>query len=173
MSKRSGRRKLPSGNLLVSPRWGFNWQSSGEKRWQVRMGAGMFAGQLPYVWLSNAFHNDGRRYVTQLCEGRRYAEPTSPRAVPAYVPGTLPTACLSAPFQEVRSAVVIPEDFRYPQDLKFAVNADRELTDRFSVTAGALFSKAINNSPSYFELAYENRQRNRELYSRSVYDQLN
>ncbi|MBT8405097.1 MAG: carboxypeptidase regulatory-like domain-containing protein, partial [Gemmatimonadetes bacterium] len=136
--------KLPSGNLLISPRWGFNWQSAGEKRWQVRMGAGMFAGQLPYVWLANAFHNDGARSVTQLCEGRRYVEPTSPFAVPAFVPGSLPTACLSAPMQEVRSAVVIPEDFKYPQDMKFAINADRELSDRLSVTAGVLFSKAIN-----------------------------
>lgn len=136
--------KLPSGNLLVSPRWGFNWQSTGEKRWQVRAGAGMFAGQLPYVWLSNAFLNDGRRFETLSCQGRRTDDPVPATAVPAFVPGQLPTACLSVPFARSRSVVVLPEDFKYPQDLKFAVNFDRELTPRFSVTAGALFSKAIN-----------------------------
>ena len=135
---------LPSGNLLISPRWGFNWQSEGEKRWQVRAGAGMFAGQLPYVWLANAFHNDGVTSVTQICEGRRTDDPPTGNGVPAYQPGSLPTSCEFSGFDETRSVVVLPGDFKYPQDLKLSISADREISSRLSATVGMLFSKAIN-----------------------------
>ncbi|MBT8405742.1 MAG: carboxypeptidase regulatory-like domain-containing protein, partial [Gemmatimonadetes bacterium] len=66
---------VPSGQILLSPRWGFNWQSDGERTTQVRGGAGMFVGQLPYVWLSNAFHNNGLRSVTAVCTGRLTEDP--------------------------------------------------------------------------------------------------
>ncbi len=167
---------LPSGNLLISPRWGFNWQSEGERRWQVRAGAGMFAGQLPYVWLANAFHNDGARSVTQICEGRRTDEPPTGNGVPAYVPGSLPTSCEFGAFTETNSVVVLPGDFRYPQDLKFSVSGDREISDRLSATVGVLFSKAINQigvqelnieggapAPGYSELGGFERQFYRPL----------
>jgi len=41
------------------------------------------------------------------------------------------------------------------------------------VKADEYFNKAIDVSPTYFEIAYENRERNRELYSKTVYENLN
>ncbi len=134
--------RLPGGNFQISPRWGFNWQSEGEKRTQVRMGTGFFAGQLPYVWLSNAFHQDGARLVTQLCDGR--IEVDNRKGVPPYVPGSPPSGCLGSPFDESASAVVFRSDFKYPQDLKIALTVDRELTGRITGSLGAIFSKALN-----------------------------
>lgn len=140
---------LPSGKLLISPRWGFNWQSSGQRKTQVRSGAGLFSGQIPYVWLSNAFHDNGLRSVIQVCDGRRTDSPPPEFAVPAYVPGQLPTGCAGptggvAPFRIVRNAVVFDPTFVYPQDLRFSVVVDRELTDRLSGSLGILFNTAFN-----------------------------
>ena len=135
---------MPSGNILISPRWGFNWQSSGEKRTQVRVGTGLFAGQLPYVWLSNAFHNDGRRTITQVCTGRVTDDPLTGNTAPPYVPGSLPTTCANGNFTQSRAAVVFPDNFKYPQDLKFAMTVDREITRTLSFTLSAIFSKALN-----------------------------
>ena len=136
--------KMPSGNILISPRWGFNWQSGGERRWQVRMGAGMFSGQLPYVWLANAFHNDGQRSVTQICTGRVTDDPLSGNTAPPYVPGSTPTVCANGGFTQNRAAVVFPDNFKYPQDLKMALTVDRELSDGVSGSLGLIFSKALN-----------------------------
>ncbi|MEQ9570140.1 MAG: hypothetical protein RLN75_08115, partial [Longimicrobiales bacterium] len=122
--------KVPSGNLLISPRWGFNWQSQGEKRTQVRAGAGMFNGQLPYIWMADALHNNGVRSQVFVCEGD---------AVPGFGLDVAPTGC-----EPERDAVVFSEDFRFPQDLKFSVAVDQELTDRWSVSFGALFSKSLH-----------------------------
>jgi len=141
--------RLPSGNVLFSPRFGFNWQSGGERNTQVRGGWGMFNGQIPYAWLSNAFHQNGLRSVTHVCEGRRTAEPHSTWPAPAFDGSATTVSCYdplpnSDPWRVVRTAVVFEPDFRYPKDLKFAAAVDRELTDRVTGTLGALFSKSLD-----------------------------
>jgi len=135
---------LPSGNLLLSPRWGFNWQSSGERLTQVRGGFGVFAGQVPYVWLANAFHHDGLRSVTKLCTGRVTDDPLQGNTAPPPGLQTLPDRCEHGEFQELRSVVVFSDDFRYPLDLKFSAGVDREISDRVSGSLTFLFSRAVN-----------------------------
>ena len=111
---------------------------------------GFFSGQIPYVWLSNAFHNNGLRSVTQYCEGRLYEEDPRPIwPVPSFNPSGLPTSCFDPlpgypPFQELRSVVVFDPGFKYPQDLKFSAVVDREFTDRITGSLGFLFNKALN-----------------------------
>ena len=141
---------LPSGNFLVSPRFGFNWQSDGLRMTQVRGGLGFFSGQVPYVWLANAFHNDGMRSVTYTCEGRYTSEPRLPRPAPPFSAGVPPTSCFNPDaqtqpaFNELRSVVVFEPGFKYPQDLKFSVAVDHELSENTSFTLGWLFNKALN-----------------------------
>lgn len=135
---------MPAARLLFSPRWGFNWQSRGERRTQVRGGAGIFVGQVPFVWLSNAFHNDGLRSFTQTCAGRITDDPTPGLAVPMFDPLNPPTACNNAPFRTFKSVVAFSEDFKYPQDLKFSVVVDHEVSERLTFSTGLLFNKALN-----------------------------
>jgi hypothetical protein len=51
--------KLPSNRVLVSPRVGFNWDVFGDQTTQVRGGSGIFAGTVPFVWISNQASNNG------------------------------------------------------------------------------------------------------------------
>lgn len=44
---------LPSNDLLISPRIGFNWDINGENKTQLRGGSGIFTGRFPFVWLGN------------------------------------------------------------------------------------------------------------------------
>ena len=52
-----------SGNLLFSPRLGFNWDVFNDKKTQVRGGIGLFSGRTPYVWISNQFSNTGMEFT--------------------------------------------------------------------------------------------------------------
>lgn len=46
-------RTLPDNGFLFSPRFGFNWDASGDGTTQVRGGSGIFTGRFPFVWLGN------------------------------------------------------------------------------------------------------------------------
>jgi len=50
---------LPKNRVQVSPRLGFNWDVSGDHKTQVRGGTGLFAGLVPFVWISNQASNNG------------------------------------------------------------------------------------------------------------------
>ena len=50
---------LPGASPLISPRLGFNWNASGDRKTQLRGGTGIFSGRIPFVWLGNVFSNPG------------------------------------------------------------------------------------------------------------------
>lgn len=49
--------QLPDAKLSVSPRVGFNWDLTGERKYVLRGGTGLFVGRLPFVWLVSAVGN--------------------------------------------------------------------------------------------------------------------
>ncbi|MDF2430455.1 MAG: hypothetical protein JWP44_86 [Mucilaginibacter sp.] len=51
--------KLPKNRIQLSPRLGFNWDVNGDQQTQVRGGTGLFAGTVPFVWISNQASNNG------------------------------------------------------------------------------------------------------------------
>jgi len=50
---------LPKNRVQLSPRLGFNWDVNGDQTTQVRGGTGLFAGTVPFVWISNQASNNG------------------------------------------------------------------------------------------------------------------
>jgi hypothetical protein len=48
---------LPERKVLFSPRFGFNWDVTGNKTVQVRGGSGLFTGRFPFVWVGNHIGN--------------------------------------------------------------------------------------------------------------------
>jgi hypothetical protein len=54
--------EVASGNLLWSPRLGFNYEKNllnDDFSTQLRGGVGIFTGDVPFVWISNQFNNTG------------------------------------------------------------------------------------------------------------------
>ncbi len=128
---------LPSGNLLFSPRLGFNWRSGGEAPTQIRGGAGIFAGTLPLVWVADAFTNDGMRSAFLVCEG-------------ANAPGfdsTPPVSCLDGTGADAglpAAVTIFDPDFRFPRDLRGSLAVDRALPLGFVGTIEWVYTRALD-----------------------------
>lgn len=48
---------MPKARLAISPRFGFNWDMTGERKYVLRGGTGIFTGRLPFVWIVSSVGN--------------------------------------------------------------------------------------------------------------------
>jgi hypothetical protein len=127
---------VPSGNLLWSPRFGFNYDASGDRTTQIRGGLGMFTGRIPYVWMSNNYGNTGTLYAEVRGSGVDFI--TDVNNLPG--PGDFG---LSANF---RSEVnLVDPNFKMPQLLRFNLGVDQQLPLGIIGTFEFLYSHAIND----------------------------
>ncbi|MCY3556638.1 MAG: carboxypeptidase regulatory-like domain-containing protein [Gemmatimonadetes bacterium] len=116
--------RTPDGQVLWSPRFGFNLDAGGDRGTQIRGGAGVFAGLPPAVWLSNAYSNSGVDFTRIDLATFRDQE------VPAFVadPFAQPLpldAGLSAP--QTSEVNVIDPAFRLPRVFRTNLALDRRL----------------------------------------------
>lgn len=72
--------------LQVSPRIGYNFDVTGDKKLVLRGGTGLFIGRIPFAWMGYAFYNNGNTYGSF---DKRYNYVGNPEAIPA-VPPTVP-----------------------------------------------------------------------------------
>jgi len=134
---------IPTGNMTISPRVGFNWDVTGDQKNQLRGGAGVFAGRPAYVWLSNSFQNSGLSGVA-LLTCNTTAAPTMTAANIANPPqacATGATASLSA----TAEVDMLSKDLKFPQNLRANLGYDRELMDGIVVTFEGMYTKAMNS----------------------------
>ena len=130
-----------SGNLLFSPRVGFNWDVNQDKKTQVRGGIGIFSGRTPYVWISNQFSNTGIDFTRFDLRNPTFAFVADPLNQPESGPG------LKSGISEVD---IINKDFTYPQVLRTNLAVDHELPMGIIGTLEFIYSKNIN------EILYQN-----------------
>ncbi len=128
---------FPSGNMLWSPRLGFNYDVTGDRGTVLRGGIGIFSGRPPYVWVSNAYGNTGQEQQSLYCTGA---------TVPTFTidPDNQPTSCAAAPSAGRPSIVYFDSDFKFPQALKLALGMDQQLGWGMVGTIDFLFTRAIN-----------------------------
>ncbi|HSJ24351.1 MAG TPA: carboxypeptidase regulatory-like domain-containing protein [Longimicrobiales bacterium] len=125
-SSELGRRtdRIPSGNGIISPRLGFNWDVFDDRTTQVRGGAGVFTGRYPFVWLSNMYSNTGLLTVNISCSRANNNLPTF-TLDPANPPGACATGGTPAPPRAVIN--LVDPDFQYPHALRLNAAVDRQL----------------------------------------------
>lgn len=132
--------EVPSGNLMFSPRLGFNWDLFGDRTTQIRGGVGVFTGRIPYVWMSNNYGNTGllTAQVGQA-SGGNVGFSIDPYDQPGVGdPGT------GAP--TLRSEInLVDPDFKFPQILRANLGVDHELPWGMIGTLEFMYSKSIND----------------------------
>lgn len=115
---------------LWQPRFGFNYTFDSERPTQLRGGIGLFQGESPQVWLSNAYNTTGLNY-TQIEEYSR--------------PGVTP----STPRQNVN---FISPDFELPSVWKANLAFDHELPWYGMVASAEVLLSSVKNGLYYKRL---------------------
>ena len=143
---------IPSGNVMFSPRLGFNWDIFGNRTTQIRGGVGIFTGRIPYVWMSNNYGNTGTLIGEVRGSGTALGFSTDPFNQPGVGdPGT------GSPRTQSEIDLIDP-DFKWPQLLRANLAVDHELPWGMIGTLEFMYSKSVNDLiyekinllPSYF-----------------------
>ncbi|MEO8231323.1 MAG: TonB-dependent receptor, partial [Ignavibacteriota bacterium] len=131
---------VPTGNVMFSPRLGFNWDVFGDRSLQVRGGAGIFTGRPAYVWMSNNFGNSGKLIAeVNQASGGNVVFSIDPYNQPGVGdPGT------GAPNLKSEIDLVDP-NFKWPQILRANLGVDKQLPWDIIGTVEFMYSKSIND----------------------------
>lgn len=127
----------PSGNLLWSPRLGFNYDIGGRGTTFLRGGAGLFSGRPIYLYFSNVYESTGLETLFLNCA---FAD------VPAFTsldPADQPAACASGATGLPQVSVFDPS-FRFPRNLRLSLGADVRLPWNTVGSVDLLYIRGVN-----------------------------
>ncbi len=129
---------IPSGNVLINPRVGFNWDVLGDRSTQLRGGFGFFSGRTPGVWISNAYGNTGLDWVRFVCTGA---------ATPAFViaPEAQQRNCVGNTALVPAEINTVDPGLNLPQVMRASLGLDRELGWGVVATLDGLYTTAVHD----------------------------
>jgi len=128
---------VPSGNVLFSPRAGFNIDVTGNRTTQIRGGTGLFSGRNPFVWLSNQYSNNGITF------GRIDQRPSSnPNLV--FVPDPLNQPTTGPGVGTTTEINVTNPNFDFPQVFRSNLGIDQQIVPGLTATMDLLYTKNVN-----------------------------
>jgi hypothetical protein len=129
--------KLPDAKVAISPRFGFNWDVTGDRSTQFRGGTGIFSGRPAYVWISTQIGTTGM--LTGFEEvNNTTARPFNPDPA-AYKPKTI----TGAPATSYELALTDP-DFKFPKLWRTDIGVDKRLFFGLIGTVDFLYNKDID-----------------------------
>ena len=125
--------EAPSGQLMFSPRLGFNYKLDQGSR--LRGGVGIFTSRIPFVWPGAMFNTNGQ---TSTFIGDFAIDDL------VFVPDVNEQYTLEDPTTPSGDLNLFVEDFRYPQVLKANLGYDTNLSG-WAVSVEGSFTKTLNN----------------------------
>ena len=152
--------KWPKSKIMLSPRFGFNYDVKGDRSLIIRGGTGIFTGRVPFVWLTNMPTNAG--VLQNTIEPGSYAAVSPwigkvrfhPEDIYYYVKnpiyytsgGQQVTPFISSPNAGVPSSFsLVDQDFKMPSVWRSSLGIDYKIPNTpLTFTTDILYTKDVN-----------------------------
>ncbi len=134
-----GPHQTTTGAVQFSPRFGFNWDVTGNQVNQLRGGVGLFVGVPPYVWIENAYIQNGRIITFLNC-----TTATTPAPAFSVDPSGIQTCRNGAGSKPIGDLSFVSKDLKFPQPMRATLAYDRVLGGNVVATFEGLYSKTRN-----------------------------
>ena len=132
---------VPSASVSFSPRVGFNWDMTGDRKYILRGGTGLFVGRMPFVWLVSAVGNSGMgqtSYWAVQSKGDKVPSFTmSQDDMLKQIGATSATSIPSSP-------TILSEDLRMPKTWKASLAFDAKLPYDIDFTLEGIYNWDLN-----------------------------
>ena len=129
--------QMPSTKLMLSPRLGFRWYTDDSHRTLLRGGLGIFTGRVPFVWLSNAFSNNGVEQIGTSI--------SSAADIPEVTANTQDlVASLNKGNKYRMDIATVDKKFRFPQVFRTNLALEQRFADNWKFTLEGLYTKTFN-----------------------------
>jgi len=139
--------QLPDAKLTFSPRIGFNWDLTGDRKYILRGGTGIFVGRLPYVWLVSVVGNSNvgqTQYYYNTPSAATGVQPNFHANVKDILSelygGSFTPATPTAP----QSPTILSTELKMPSTWKSSLAFDAKLPAGIDFTLEGVYNKDLN-----------------------------
>ena len=132
---------MPKARVNFSPRLGFNWDLTGERKYIIRGGSGLYTGRLPFVWIVSTVGNSNVMQNQYIGYNEAIGFYDNVNDIIANHSSLLSTGDLPAP----QSTTIMDKNLRMPQTWKSSLAFDAELPGGVNATIEGIYSKDITS----------------------------
>lgn len=137
------------GNVMVSPRLGFNYDVNGNRSLIIRGGTGVFTGRIPFAWLGYSFYNNGETYgaYDQRSNTKPFAAGSDPLVLSDSGIARFARQNGAAVSDKTKSTQVdlIDNKFKMPSVWRSDLALDFNLPGNYKLTLEGIYTKVIND----------------------------
>ncbi|ADZ12064.1 TonB-dependent receptor [Riemerella anatipestifer] len=147
--------RWPKSRVMLSPRFGFNYDVNGDRSLVIRGGTGIFTGRVPFVWLTNMPTNAG--VLQNTIEPGSYADVASWIGNVRFQPGDIyyhlknvpvgaENVFISSPKAGVPSTFSLVDDnFKMPSVWRSSLGIDYKIPNTYlTLSSDLLYTRDVN-----------------------------
>ena len=138
---------MPKARVNFSPRFGFNWDMTGERKYILRGGTGVFTGRLPFVWIVSAVGNSNCMQAQTIMDPKdpglanlKFHSNISDILENIYG-GTFTEQALPAP----QSTTIMDKHLKMPSAWKSSLALDVKLPGDVNLNIEGIYNKDFNS----------------------------
>ncbi|WP_104385499.1 carboxypeptidase regulatory-like domain-containing protein [Sphingobacterium sp. HMA12] len=136
--------------VQLSPRVGFRWEVTEDRKLVLRGGAGLFTGRIPFAWLAYAYYNTGNSYgaFDQRADQKPFAPGSdairpSENGLADFIAQN--GAVVNEPNSGKTQVDLVDNGFTLPQVFRASLGMDYEVSGDWKFTLEGIYTKNISD----------------------------